>query len=68
MLDRIATALIQPVVTSAAISLARIGLSANQITVVGFVIGLIAAAAIASENYLWGLGFILLSRTCDAGR
>ena len=66
MLDRIATAFIQPVVTSAAISLARIGLSANQITVAGFVIGLIAAAAIASENYLWGLGFILLSRTCDA--
>jgi phosphatidylglycerophosphate synthase len=66
MLDRIATAFIQPVVTSAAISLARIGLNANQITVAGFGIGLVAAAAIASQNYLWGLVFILLSRTCDA--
>ncbi len=66
MLDRIATAFIQPAVISAATSLARIGLSANQITLAGFVIGLAAAAAIASENYLWGLAFILMSRTCDA--
>ena len=66
MLDRIATAFIQPVVSSAAGSLAGMGLSANQITVAGFVMGLVAAAAIASENYLWGLAFILVSRTCDA--
>ena len=66
MLDRIATAFIQPAVTSAAISLARIGVSANQITVAGFVIGLVAAAAIASQYYLVGVVFILLSRTCDA--
>jgi phosphatidylglycerophosphate synthase len=66
MLDRIATAFIQPVVTSAATRLARIGLSANQITVAGFVIGLVAAAAIASQHYLMGAALILLSRTCDA--
>ena len=66
MLDRIATAFIQPAVISAATRLARIGLSANQITVAGFVIGLVAAVAIASQHYLVGAAFILLSRTCDA--
>ena len=66
MLDRIAIAFIQPVVTRAAIQLANVGLSANQITVAGFVIGLSAAVAIASENFLLGGGLILLSRTFDA--
>jgi phosphatidylglycerophosphate synthase len=66
MLDRIATAFIQPVVTTAAIRLAHMGLSANQITVAGFVMGLVAAGAVASENYLWGVAFILLSRAFDA--
>lgn len=66
MLDRIAIAFIQPVVTRAAIQLANVGLSANQITVAGFVIGLLAAVAIASENFLLGGGLILLSRTFDA--
>lgn len=66
MLDRIATAFIQPAVTSAATRLARIGLSANQITVAGFVIGLAAAAAIAKQHYFMGAVLILLSRTCDA--
>ncbi len=66
MLDRIAIAFIQPVVTRAAIQLANVGLSANQITVAGFVIGLLAAVAIASENFLLGAGLILLSRTFDA--
>ncbi len=66
MLDRIAIAFIQPVVTRAAIQLANVGLNANQITVAGFVIGLLAAVAIASENFLLGGGLILLSRTFDA--
>ncbi len=66
MLDRIATAFIQPAVTATASRLARIGLSANQITVAGFVIGLVAAVAIASQHYLTGAALILLSRTCDA--
>ena len=66
MLDRIATAFIQPVVTTAAIRLARSGLHANQITVAGFLIGLMAAVAIAFEHTLWGLVLILLSRSCDA--
>lgn len=66
MLDRIATAFIQPVVASAAVRLARTGISANQITVAGFAVGMLAAAAIASQNYVWGFALILLSRACDA--
>jgi phosphatidylglycerophosphate synthase len=66
MLDRIATAFIQPAVTSAAVGLARMGVSANQITVAGFLIGLAAAGAIAFGYFLAGMVLILLSRTCDA--
>ena len=66
MLDRIATAFIHPVVTSAARRLTSVGLSANQITVAGSLIGLLAAVAIASGHYLTGMALILLSRTCDA--
>lgn len=66
MLDRIATALIQPAVITVAKSLVRTGLSANQITVAGFLIGLMAAYAIACQSFLLGAFFILVSRTFDA--
>ena len=66
MLDRIAVAFIQPVVNSVAVQLARVGLRANQITVAGFAIGLLAAAAIASQSFLLGAALILISRSFDA--
>ncbi len=66
MLDRAAVALIHPVVARVARVLLHAGISANQITVAGFLIGLIAAFMIASGGYLAGLALILLSRTCDA--
>jgi phosphatidylglycerophosphate synthase len=46
-------------------SLARRGVSADAVTVVGFAIGLVAAAAIAAELYALGLSLILASRLCD---
>jgi phosphatidylglycerophosphate synthase len=45
--------------------LASRGLSANAVTVVGFLIGLGAAAAIAGRAYLLGLGLLLLNRLLD---
>jgi phosphatidylglycerophosphate synthase len=45
---------------------ARLGLSANQLTVSGFGIGLFAAFLIASGDHLSGLAAICVSRLCDA--
>lgn len=66
MLDRYATALIRPAVATAASALARLGVGANSITAVGFAIGIMGAALIASQNYQAGLALVLLSRLCDA--
>jgi phosphatidylglycerophosphate synthase len=66
MLDRFAMALLRPALTSAAETLARIGIGANRITLLGFAIGMCAALAIALGAYLPGAALILLSRLCDA--
>ena len=66
MFDRPATALIKPFVDAGANRLVRMGLGANQITVAGFLIGLFAAYLIATQSYIAGAFFILLSRTFDA--
>jgi phosphatidylglycerophosphate synthase len=66
MLDRRATALIQPAVDAVARRLVRSGIGASQITLAGLVIGLFAAFLIANNAYLVGAAAILLSRTCDA--
>ena len=66
MLDPYATALIRRPVTAAARQLARWGLSANGITLAGFVLGLFAAFLIANELYLTGAAAIFGSRLLDA--
>ena len=66
MLDRAATALIKPVINRLARVLVRVGLTANQMTLIGFMIGLVAAILIASHAYLAGAAAILLSRLGDA--
>lgn len=66
MFDRRATALIAPAVNALAGGLARAGISANQLTVTGFVIGLIAAIFVANNHYLTGTGLVFISRLCDA--
>jgi phosphatidylglycerophosphate synthase len=65
MLDRLATALLRPVLRSAARQLAANGVGANHITLLGFAIGVGAAWAIASNACLAGAVLILLSRLCD---
>jgi phosphatidylglycerophosphate synthase len=66
MLDRLALALLRPPVTATARVLARLGVGANRITLLGFAIGLGAALSIALGAYASGAALILLSRLCDA--
>ena len=65
MLDARLRRLIDPPLDGVAAPLARRGLSANAVTVLGFVIGLGAAAAIAERAFLAGLGLLLLNRLLD---
>lgn len=65
MLDRYATVLIRPPITATARLLVRAGLGANTITVIGFLIGLLAAILIANGAYLAGAIAIFASRLCD---
>ena len=65
MLDRYANTLIRPPLQAAARGLARVGVRANAITLVGFGVGLIAAILIANGAYWSGALAIFLSRLCD---
>jgi len=65
MLDRRATSLIRPTMATVARWLVRAGLSANQLTLLGFFIGIFAAILIATGHYGAGAGAILLSRLLD---
>jgi phosphatidylglycerophosphate synthase len=66
MLDRAATRLISPAIQRLARQLVRIGLSANQLTLTGFAIGMLAAALVAVQWYGPAIVAILASRLCDA--
>lgn len=66
MFDRFATTAIKPPVDALARLLARAGISANQLTLLGFGIGIVAAFLIASHAYLVGATAIFISRLCDA--
>ncbi|WP_210541859.1 CDP-alcohol phosphatidyltransferase family protein [Rhodoferax sp. PAMC 29310] len=66
MLDRTATALIKPAVQGMATVLFRVGLTANQITVAGFALGIFSAVLIANGAYVLGAVALLTSRLLDA--
>jgi phosphatidylglycerophosphate synthase len=66
MLDRYAVALIKPAVDALARSLVRVGLRADQVTLLAFGLGVGAAFFIAAHAYLLGALLILTSRLCDA--
>lgn len=66
MLDRSMLALLKPGVDRLAATLVRRGLRADSVTWLGFGLGLLAAAAIASRWFLAGLVLLLLSRLADA--
>lgn len=66
MLDRHIVALIAPAVNALARQLVALRIKADHVTLFAFVLGMGAAVLIASQAYLWGAAFILLSRLCDA--
>lgn len=66
MFDRSASAFIEPVVKRLAGLARRAGLTANQLTLTGFFVGLFAAYLIAIGAYLTGAMAILASRMFDA--
>ena len=66
MLDRYAAALIKPAVSAIGRQLSQVGITANQLTLTGFLIGIVAAFLIASGAYFAGAIGIFLSRFCDA--
>jgi phosphatidylglycerophosphate synthase len=65
MLDSFAQGLIEPVLSRLARRLVALKVTANQLTLAGFAIGLLAAALIAHGAYRAGLLLLLLSRLCD---
>jgi phosphatidylglycerophosphate synthase len=66
MLDRYASALIKPAASRLARVLVRCGLGANQVTLAGFAMGVVAFVLIANSLYLTGATAIFLSRILDA--
>ncbi len=65
MLDGAAQRLIGPGLDRLGASLARRGVTADQVTFLGFALGLAAAGAITVRLFLPGLVLILASRLCD---
>jgi phosphatidylglycerophosphate synthase len=65
MFDARLRKLIDPPIDRLCRPLARLGVSANLTTSLGFVIGLAAMAAIARQAYGLGLGLLLLNRLLD---
>ncbi|WP_119301286.1 CDP-alcohol phosphatidyltransferase family protein [Dongia deserti] len=65
MLDRAARRLIDPVLDELALAAHQRGLTANQITVVGFACGLATIGAIALQSYELALLLLLANRLAD---
>ncbi|MDD2920054.1 CDP-alcohol phosphatidyltransferase family protein [Rhodoferax sp.] len=66
MFDRSVSLRIAPWIQRLARQARRMGLSANQLTLLGFLLGLFAAFLIAFQAYLVGAIVILVSRLLDA--
>jgi phosphatidylglycerophosphate synthase len=66
MFDRSVSHLIAPWIHRLARQAKRLGLTANQITLLGFLLGIFAAFLIAFEAYMAGAVTILASRLLDA--
>ncbi len=65
MLDRILRPWVEPPLQRMARVTVRLGVTANAVTLFGFLVGLLAIPTIANELYLLGLFFILANRVLD---
>lgn len=66
MIDRHLVPLVRQAVRPAARVLARAGISADQVSILGFLVGVCGAAALALGAYGTGLALIMLNRLADA--
>ena len=65
MFDKAVQSILKPAFVATAKLAINAGLSANTVSVAGFLIGLVAAFLIANQAYILGVVFILLSRIFD---
>ena len=65
MLDAPLRRLLGPALERGGALLARSPLTADQMTLAGVILALLAALAIVAQAYLWGLALLLLSRLAD---
>jgi phosphatidylglycerophosphate synthase len=65
MLDRYTVKAVRLPLRAFAALLDSAGVTANQVTLAGFVIGLFALPALVLEQYLWALGLIAVNRVFD---
>ena len=65
MFDARLRRLIDPAMNQAGRKLIELGVTANQITSLGLILGLVAALLISFEAYWWGLALLLISRLMD---
>ena len=65
MLDRFALKLVKPAVDATAARLAARGITADQVTLAGFALGMLAAVLVASGHYLVALLPLIANRVLD---
>jgi len=65
MLDRWSLKIIKAPLRICAKGLIRLGISADQITISGFALGMLVLPALALQHYLLALAFIILNRVFD---
>ncbi len=65
MLDAVARRIIDPPLDLLARVVARTGISANALTLIGFVLGLLVLVALTLQAYYWALGLIVANRFFD---
>ncbi|KPA52438.1 membrane protein [Photobacterium leiognathi subsp. mandapamensis] len=65
MLDRFCIKILKTPLEKSATKLNSYGISANQVTLFGFIIGCLTLPALITEHYLLALFFILFNRLCD---
>lgn len=65
MLDKYITPVIKPALQPLVVFLHRRGITADQLTVAGFVIGILALPLLAYQHWLWALLAIALNRVFD---
>lgn len=65
MIDPLLNKLLRPTLAMAAKPLVRVGGTANQVTVLGFIVGILAVPAIIAEHFTVALVLILLNRVSD---